>query len=477
MDKSRRLVVPRMAHSHPYQRLRGHEVELSSRLTTAPATRLHQQSNKKGPQPILKTGRQRKRAATRQKGSEFIARKEKRRIYFCCISSELNVESIYEEMNENSPDDYIITLYQDVLHVYINDVRRDLKHLDSAEYFSDDRPAAANKKNDSWSLSEPQMRRELSDGEYDSVSDAEYMDQSKRVTNTKDLGAISESDHDDKHYATDQKQWRAGQLPNSPEREEMLSDPQKRRNLWGNCREAFIFDFGAMVLWGFSEQEEQEFKGYITANCKRDKLFSDEEHEESQDDMGFIVSDRESFTTAQNKKRQFLLVNDVVTLSIYSQPRQRLAISFSLAQSSVLAVFEGRIQKKVETYKSIPETFATHGYVKISANKLGSMIGDVFVIKHDVNLHTEILDTPDWFWDQRDVESMYKVTNTYLDMQSRTDILNKRLDMLYQLLSMLQAQDENAHLVKLEWIIILLVLLSALFDLVLAITNYFAKDQ
>ena len=98
-------------------------------------------------------------------------------------------------------------------------------------------------------------------------------------------------------------------------------------------------------------------------------------------------------------------------------------------------------------------------------------------LKHDVNLHTEILDTPDWFWDQRDVESMYKVTNTYLDMQSRTDILNKRLDMLYQLLSMLQAQDENAHLVKLEWIIILLVLLSALFDLVLAITNYFAKDQ
>jgi uncharacterized Rmd1/YagE family protein len=29
------------------------------------------------------------------------------------------------------------------------------------------------------------------------------------------------------------------------------------------------------------------------------------------------------------------------------------------------------------------------------------MIGDVFVIRHDVNLHTEILDTPDFFWDEK----------------------------------------------------------------------------
>lgn len=26
------------------------------------------------------------------------------------------------------------------------------------------------------------------------------------------------------------------------------------------------------------------------------------------------------------------------------------------------------------------------------------MIGEVFVIRHDVNLHSEILDTPDFFW-------------------------------------------------------------------------------
>lgn len=33
----------------------------------------------------------------------------------------------------------------------------------------------------------------------------------------------------------------------------------------------------------------------------------------------------------------------------------------------------------------------------MTERKLGQMIGEVFVIRHDVNLHTEILDTPGAF--------------------------------------------------------------------------------
>ena len=37
-------------------------------------------------------------------------------------------------------------------------------------------------------------------------------------------------------------------------------------------------------------------------------------------------------------------------------------------------------------------------------------IGEVFVIRHDVNLHTEILDTPDFFWhDGQLFENDYQV--------------------------------------------------------------------
>ncbi len=42
-------------------------------------------------------------------------------------------------------------------------------------------------------------------------------------------------------------------------------------------------------------------------------------------------------------------------------------------------------------------------------------------------------------------------------MAGRTEILNKRLDMLRELLDVLQQQMENAHAVKLEWIVIYLI--------------------
>lgn len=57
-----------------------------------------------------------------------------------------------------------------------------------------------------------------------------------------------------------------------------------------------------------------------------------------------------------------------------------------------------------------------------------------------------------------DVDELeYSTVLQYLEMQSRTEVSNKRLDMLRELLDVLQQQMENAHAVKLEWIVIWLI--------------------
>jgi hypothetical protein len=33
---------------------------------------------------------------------------------------------------------------------------------------------------------------------------------------------------------------------------------------------------------------------------------------------------------------------------------------------------------------------------------MGIMVGDIFAIQHDVNLRSEILDMPDFFWNEED---------------------------------------------------------------------------
>ena len=75
------------------------------------------------------------------------------------------------------------------------------------------------------------------------------------------------------------------------------------------------------------------------------------------------------------------IANDVITLPEDTQVKQRLSVSFAITQSSVLAIFEARIERKVNEYKYIPETLASSGKVNLSERQLGIMIGEVFVIR------------------------------------------------------------------------------------------------
>jgi uncharacterized Rmd1/YagE family protein len=59
---------------------------------------------------------------------------------------------------------------------------------------------------------------------------------------------------------------------------------------------------------------------------------------------------------------------------------------------------------------------------------------------------------------------------SYLEMEARTEVLNKRLDMLRELLDVLQQQMENAHAVKLEWIVIWLIVIEVILQLI-AVAN------
>ena len=105
------------------------------------------------------------------------------------------------------------------------------------------------------------------------------------------------------------------------------------------------------------------------------------------------------------------------------------------------------------------------GKVKLTPLRLGTMIGDVYKIRHDVNLHSEILDLPDFFWGEDAAEVVYLMTSNYLEMKSRTKVLNVRLDMLRELLAVLQQQEDNKNSVKLEWVVIWLIVISAAIEL------------
>ncbi len=242
--------------------------------------------------------------------------------------------------------------------------------------------------------------------------------------------------------------------------EEALKEIQSSPQFWHlGGKEVFIFDFGAIVFWGYQRDEVKdllhEFRQFIIKG-----RLSKIEFEAGEDDMAFVTSDEADNIT---------IANDVIVLSERTTVQMRLAVSFAIAQSSILSIFEARIEEKIEEYKFIPETLALCGKVKLSQKELGNMIGEVFVIRHDVNLHSEILDIPDYFWKEQAIEPLYRMTMMYLEIEPRTEVVNKRLDLLRELLRLLQHQHENDHAVKLEWIVIWLIVVSVVLELMVIV--------
>jgi len=93
-------------------------------------------------------------------------------------------------------------------------------------------------------------------------------------------------------------------------------------------------------------------------------------------------------------------------------------------------------------------------------------MGRIFVLRNLVNLHTALLDVPDIFWDYSELEKFYKIAKTYLDTDQRIEVLNKKCTVISEMLEMLlnELHSRSAH--KLEWFIIVLILLEFLVEIV-----------
>lgn len=295
---------------------------------------------------MVRTGRQRKKLAARTKGGEFQTKRRKRRIYFCCISSEIDVQKLMDHLNEATDllFGWQFELHNDVLHGYKAGVDEPISTVRSGAL----NISIGMGKQEEMELASTPVLNPLN------VNDLLY----NRVP---DLPTSTEKQHD-------------RIISNN------LELPAARLVAVGS-KEVFVYDFGAVVFWGFGRGEEAGLLKTIRLFVTKG-LVADAEFQDGEDDMAFVTSPDE---------KSIVLANDVITLPDDTVPKQRLAVSFAIAQSSVLSIFEARIEQKVEEYKYIPEALAAYGKVHLSERQLGMMIGEVFVIRHDVNLHTEIL--------------------------------------------------------------------------------------
>ena len=207
--------------------------------------------------------------------------------------------------------------------------------------------------------------------------------------------------------------------------------------------DVFIFPYGVIVSWGLSEEEER-------------RVLSDINPFER---LSLSKPEYDNFTFSYGSPSK--IYQDEIVLQTPSI-LTKLAVSYGVAQSVKLTVFEDAIRKTIENTKQLPQELVRKGKIPLSRKDISRKIGELFLERNSINLHTDILDTPEFFWEYSELEPFYRSTANYLDISTRMEVLNKRLDIVRELLEMLGNELNHQHSSALEWTIIWLIVIEVI---------------
>ncbi|CAG8510290.1 5318_t:CDS:10 [Ambispora gerdemannii] len=215
--------------------------------------------------------------------------------------------------------------------------------------------------------------------------------------------------------------------------------------------EVCIFEYGVVVIWGMTEQEEQQLLRELMP------------FEENRLAINDIVTEEFHYHYAASYQPR--IYNDIITLKNPGNYMVKLTISHAVAQSVKMTFFEELIEDTIESTKHIPKTMAETGSVQMSRTAITKKIGQLFIMRININLVSNILDTPEIFWSEPAYEELYKAIRGYLEISHRVELLNQRVGVISDLLDMLKDHLTSTHSEQLEWIIIVLIVVEIIVGL------------
>ena len=206
----------------------------------------------------------------------------------------------------------------------------------------------------------------------------------------------------------------------------------------------FIFSYGSVVFWNFTSEDEHA----LLATIQPYRIQPVSDH-------------HDTCTFSYNKETLVDEENDNILLES-QDVLIKLSLSHGLAQSVKLQAFEAAVDRTIDNSRYLTQELAIRGRTSLSRRQLSQEIGSLFAQKNSVNLHCDILDTPEFFWKRPRYEPYYHMASAYMDISKRLDILNKRLEVMHDLYDILSNELKHSHSARLEWIIIFLIVLEVI---------------
>lgn len=215
--------------------------------------------------------------------------------------------------------------------------------------------------------------------------------------------------------------------------------------------EMFVFAYGVVVFWNFSEVHEK--------NILADLAFAEQELLINPIDEQDIETEEFHFEYDKEIHRP-RIYNDMITLRS-NDHLIKLTMSHAIAQLTKLGLFESRMVNILHLISKLPKKLALTGRLGLKRNQLLKKSGKLFKLRVDVNLSSSILDTPDFFWSfEPALHPLYNAVREYLEIDQRVQVLNDRCKVFLEFSDIVTDSMNEKNTNRITWMLIIIIFLS-----------------
>ncbi|XP_047522922.1 required for meiotic nuclear division protein 1 homolog isoform X1 [Pieris napi] len=220
-------------------------------------------------------------------------------------------------------------------------------------------------------------------------------------------------------------------------------------------RQIIFFKEGAVVFWNCTELEAKNVLDFV-------RPFEIESYP-----LEVVHKEREIMTYfyQPNAKSCHLQESCFVLVENGENSLEKYTFSHAMVQSVRLGAWEARLETLASSIRSHTALMESEGAARVEKKEVVRKLGELFSLRHRLTVESDLLDTPDFYWEEENLERLYSNTVAYFTIPRRTRVLNERLSHCVELLELLSSWAADRHHVRLEWMVIALILAEVCFEL------------
>jgi len=230
-------------------------------------------------------------------------------------------------------------------------------------------------------------------------------------------------------------------------------------------KDIFFFKEGCVVFWNVPELERSSVLKFLKPYCL-ERIEESIIYDESEM-MNFKMSGTDK---AHLEKGIINIVDDTDLIVKYT-------FSDAISASVKLGTWEADLEKIIDSIEFIAEDMRRSAKVKIHEDFVLQKTGEILELRHLLNLSSDLLDTPDFYWDREDLEHLFGVTCSHLAVSKRTRVVNEKLGHCLEIIEMINNHLRHEHSSRLEWIIIILIGIEIVFEVFHLYLNHQYQEQ